>query len=68
MLLTDEENPYIDKPETGSFERQVFFRGGQAQLKKVVEWINEPCNEHTKNLIPRRRCGDCMEALLKEIE
>ena len=42
----------------------------RAQLKKVVEWINTPCEEHYdggKNPpVPRRKCYNCLLALWKE--
>ena len=50
---------------------QVAKDVAQAQLKKVAEWLESPCRDHfdfPDKFVPRRRCGRCMEALLKERE
>ena len=39
----------------------------RAQLKKVVEWLDRPCHEHSGDVLhPHRRCGVCLQALKKE--
>ena len=35
--LTDEDNPYLDNPSRGSFEKQVFIRGAYTQLQAVKD-------------------------------
>ena len=42
-----------------------------AILKKVVEWGDEDCPHPANTLIiscPKRACGKCWQALLKEVE
>ena len=46
-----------------------YKRVAKAQLKKVVEWMNELCIEHSEGqLHPHRRCGKCLKALLDEVK
>lgn len=76
MILLEEEiraisnlsvpDPCLDIPF------QYVQAGAEVQLKKVVEWGSGICLEHhSATKIPpveRRRCLDCWQALLKEVE
>jgi len=80
ILLTDEERKEFVRELTGvglsgiTYETEYDVDGLlKAQLKKVVEWSQGKCiyhywNAHTpyKHLL-RRRCPECMQALLKEV-
>ena len=58
--------------------RDVAKAAAKTQLKKVVEWGNEDCKEHGQlvqdgkypivKIIKRRRCPQCWQALLEELE
>ena len=39
--LTDEDNPFLDNPSRGSFEKQVFIRGAEAQLQAVLKALGD---------------------------
>ena len=49
-----------------------FKEGAKAQLKRVVEWGNEPCAEHHAYHTPKHQCVKCMssmwQALLEEVK
>ncbi len=78
MILLSEEEMKALKPDVPMCTQTVFDCAGcsaqcgltaKAQLKKVVEWLDEPCHEHSdKQLHPHRRCGVCLEALKKECD
>lgn len=79
MLLTDEENPYNnpagrEREEDGMFSKyEIFERGAKAQLKKVVEWLEEDCPHDVTPQMPYRRakrkhCVECWQALLEEVK
>ena len=73
MLLNEEErinilNDFLfDKKETNRLI--LLDMGAKAQLKKVVEWGDEPCNQHI-NLVHdahRHECLLCWQSLLGEV-
>ena len=74
MLLSDKEiqRAWVDKALSDNFEEDITKHAelvAKAQLKKVVEWGNEPCKDRTHNgEMPRRWCWSCWQALLKETE
>lgn len=83
ILLTDEE---LNQAFAGAFDKDVFFDHKptpeeiitlrfrairDAQLKRVAEWGNEPCQIHTNSLAPikvKRECPYCWQELIKEAQ
>ena len=39
-----------------------------ATVKKVLKWMDEPCTEHWKRIIPHRDCVRCQQELCKILE
>ncbi len=61
-----------DEQPTRAMEDEALCK---AQLKKVVEWLNNPCTEHKFEAIKRasfclwrRQCPKCWQALLEEVK
>ena len=62
ILLTDDEIKEAQGQGYSDWESVA-----SAQLKKVVEWLDRPCHEHSGDVLhPHRRCGVCLQALKKE--
>ena len=71
--LTDEEICALrgldvsdEYPPTLAHHRDI----AKLQLKKVMEWGNEPCDEHTVGIrakLKRHQCIECWQALLEEV-
>ena len=75
ILLTDDEIRTVLQGEGYSlpmYRIKDEIKITKTQLKKVAEWMNTPCMEHSgadsSALTPRRRCGLCLTALLSECE
>ena len=81
MLLTDEENPFRRKQgeydyNEQPYEADAFDEGAKAQLKKMVDYRDEKCDNATHKAYwkvdERRYCSLCMEkmwqALLDEVK
>ncbi len=79
MLLTDEEirtaweRPIVDITDGHEMfiaiqEQRAQKAIAKAQLKKVVEWGNEPCDvkEHYELNAKKRQCEACWQSLLEE--
>jgi len=50
-------------------DSDLCYRVAKAQLKKVWEWGNEICTEHTTDPLQLRRlCSACWKSLEKEIK
>ncbi len=71
IRLTDEEILELDEMcfECGQHDDSEVAK---AQLKKVVEWGDEPCIEHEHgkrvDAVPRKHCSECWQALLEEVK
>ena len=64
IRLTDEE---IRNAQWGS--DMAFEDMCHAQLKKVVEWGDEECGEHSHRMtLSRRMCPECWQTLLEEVQ
>lgn len=62
IFLTDEEIRRLVTSVAGFEGIEV---GAKTQLKKVAGWGSEYCEFQNR---PRRECGHCWQALLKEVE
>jgi len=73
LLLTPEERNKVRGKRTylsrDSFEDELL----QAQLNKVLKWLDAPCTEHktgtveigdTKMQLSRRHCSDCWQRVI----
>jgi len=81
IKLTDEEILEVDNKLCSDYlyidekdgEKSLLYSIGQfnkAQLKKVGDWADEACNEHTIGIngkLKRRQCPECWQALLEEV-
>ena len=56
----DKHDDFTDK----EFWTSLYKAVAKAQLKKMTEWGNQPC-EHG---VQQKRCVPCWQSLLKEIE
>ncbi len=84
LRLTDEEIEawLFDRLGGGNkfeqFNRLFCQDFAKAQLKKVVEWRNEECTEHShtinisgvdrKMIVMHNDCEECWQALLEEVK
>ena len=66
MILTPEELlELIHSAEGDDYIAGLYI--AQAQLRKMVEWGEEVCTEHSEVYARfRRKCDDCWQALRRE--
>lgn len=68
IRLTDKEAEIIfETSHRDNGRKEIFREIAKAQLKKVVEWGDESCEEHAVNQGTRKRdCPFCWQVLLEE--